>query len=244
MLFSIVTVCYNAESILEDTILSVLDQDFPDFEYIIIDGKSSDGTLNILNKYQKKLKIISEKDNGIYDAMNKGINLANGRYLNFLNAGDKYAHNSILSDLAEVIKQTNPKIISSDFYLENSKRFLKKKIKTKKLTLANLKRDFFACHQTIFIDYRIVKKYDLNYKIKADYKWVIDSVRLSEENSIVKIDKPNLVYAQEGMSYNSFFQGFKELVKLHYNEFGIMATISNMDIYIKRLVRALLKNIK
>lgn len=97
---SIITVCYNAGSIIERTILSVISQDFTDYEYIIIDGGSSDDTLKIIDKYKNKISlIISEKDNGIYDAMNKGIKLAHGKWLNFMNAGDIFSNKNVLKDV-------------------------------------------------------------------------------------------------------------------------------------------------
>ena len=89
--FSIITITYNCEAFIEKTIQSVLEQNFKDFEYIIIDGNSSDATLKIINKYRELVDIIvSEPDQGIYDAMNKGLNLAQGQFVNFLNAGDSF----------------------------------------------------------------------------------------------------------------------------------------------------------
>lgn len=89
-LFSVITVCYNAVNVLESTINSILLQNYKNIEYIIIDGGSSDGTLDIIRKYEDRIHYwISEPDNGIYDAMNKGIRLAGGRWINFMNAGDR-----------------------------------------------------------------------------------------------------------------------------------------------------------
>lgn len=87
--FSIITVTYNAEKVLEDTIQSIVTQSYKNVEYIIVDGGSTDGTLTIVNKYKEHIHtIVSEPDKGLYDAMNKGIKLATGDYLCFLNAGD------------------------------------------------------------------------------------------------------------------------------------------------------------
>lgn len=88
---SVITVCYNCVSVIEQTIKSVLEQTYPNIEYIIIDGGSMDGTVDIIKKYSDTVTYwISEPDNGIYDAMNKGIDMATGDYLNFMNAGDTF----------------------------------------------------------------------------------------------------------------------------------------------------------
>jgi glycosyltransferase involved in cell wall biosynthesis len=97
MKFSIITVCYNSISTLEHTIQSVLSQDFKDFEYIVVDGGSTDGTLDILKKYEHQLRYISEKDKGIYDAMNKGLKMAKGEIIGMIGSDDFYPSNDVLS---------------------------------------------------------------------------------------------------------------------------------------------------
>ena len=102
---TIVTPSYNQAEFLETTILSVLEQDYKNIEYIIIDGKSTDNTMNIVKKYSKNIsRIISEPDKGVYDAMNKGIKFAKGDIVGFLNSDDFYASNEVLSRVASVFK--------------------------------------------------------------------------------------------------------------------------------------------
>jgi len=106
MKITVVTVCYNAADVIELTIKSVLAQTYHNLEYIIIDGKSADGTMEIVGRYADKIsKIVSEPDTGVYDAMNKGIRLATGDYINFMNAGDTFSSETAVAD---VVKQTNP----------------------------------------------------------------------------------------------------------------------------------------
>ncbi|MDE5848632.1 MAG: glycosyltransferase [Muribaculaceae bacterium] len=101
MKITVVTVCYNAATLIEETIKSVLSQTHEDLEYIVIDGKSTDGTMETVSKYADRItKIISEPDKGIYDAMNKGISLATGEYINFMNAGDTFSSPDAVKEVA------------------------------------------------------------------------------------------------------------------------------------------------
>ena len=113
MKISIITVCYNAEDTISDTIQSVLSQDYKDVEYIIIDGKSTDRTLEIIQTIKNGIQLISEKDKGIYDAMNKGINIATGDVIGILNADDVYKNNQVLTDVMNTFKD-NVSIVYGD----------------------------------------------------------------------------------------------------------------------------------
>lgn len=116
---SVITICYNARDEIERTLLSVINQSFKDFEYIIIDGGSTDGTMDIVRKYSDKINIIvSESDKGIYDAMNKGIKLAHGTWLNMMNAGDKFASDHVLSDVFKDEIKENISFLYSDNYID------------------------------------------------------------------------------------------------------------------------------
>ena len=225
--FSIITVCYNAEDCIEETIKSVIGQSYKNIEYIIIDGRSTDNTLKIINKYKRYIDVIvSETDQGIYNAMNKGQKLAKGKYLNFLNAGDTFNNKNTLSIVNENIKKET-KIISGDFNIlqRNNKS---KIIKTKKITWKYFKKDFYACHQAIFIHSSIVSFYDVSYKIKADYKWVLDALSKTEEAGVVKIHQPLVNYDANGFSSQNSFNNLNELVRLqklfwdktNYSQFG------------------------
>lgn len=105
--FSIITVTYNAEAVLEDTIQSVISQTYHHVEYIIVDGASKDGTLSIIDRYKDRItRIVSEPDKGLYDAMNKGIRLATGDYLCFLNAGDSFHEDDTLQQMVHSISSS------------------------------------------------------------------------------------------------------------------------------------------
>lgn len=117
---SVITVCYNAENEIEKTIESVIKQTFNDFEYIIIDGSSTDSTLNIVNNYKSSIQqIISEPDKGIYDAMNKGIKMANGEWVIMMNAGDQFASNTVLDEIFSSYIPDSIDFIYSDVLVKN-----------------------------------------------------------------------------------------------------------------------------
>lgn len=118
MKISVVTVCYNAADTIEKTILSVLNQTYHDIEYIIIDGGSTDGTVEIIRKYADKIAYwVSEPDKGIYDAMNKGIEVATGEWLNFMNAGDLFCDKFVLTNVFSDDSVNEYSFLFSDFYV-------------------------------------------------------------------------------------------------------------------------------
>ena len=174
---TIITVCYNVETCIERTILSVINQSYSNIEYLIIDGSSTDHTLQIVRKYEDKItKIISEPDKGIYDAMNKGLQMATGDWVNFMNAGDGFYSKDVLG---EVFCQDYPNIsvIWGDTML------IRDGIKQgifRATPFYNYKLPFRTgkgiCHQSMF--FRIGKgkplQYDLSFPISADFKLCYD----------------------------------------------------------------------
>ena len=112
---SVITVCFNAAHVLEKTIISVVNQTYPNVEYIVVDGGSNDGTLDIIKKYETQIdKWISEPDNGIFDAMNKGIRMASGEWLNMMNAGDFFFSKESLSEVFSEDIPESAKFLYSD----------------------------------------------------------------------------------------------------------------------------------
>ena len=173
--FSIITVCKNAINGITSTIDSVLAQNFTDYEYIIIDSQSNDGTIDIIKRYNLKITyFISEPDKGIYDAMNKGVSAATGAYILFLNAGDKFTTEYSLAAVNTIIEQHKAevyfgKIIWVDVenkYVINSKH---DHVKYKAQLLAeNFPHPATIYRKEVFIKYGL---FDLEYSIYADYEW-------------------------------------------------------------------------
>ncbi len=179
MKISVVTVCYNSVDTIEETMLSVLNQTYPDVEYIIIDGGSTDGTVDIIKKYAGRVAYwISEPDKGIYDAMNKGIAAATGDYINFMNSGDRFASTNVIENCFSNLRGT-PIIIYGN-WIESVESML---IPKKALELGYLSKGMPFPHQSAFIavSYHKYHPYCLNFPIAADYNLFYNAVKQGVE---------------------------------------------------------------
>jgi len=170
--FTVITIVYNDVKNIEKTILSVLNQKYQNFEYIIIDGGSTDGTVDIIKKYQKSIDDwVSEKDGGIYPAMNKGISLAKGEIINMLNSGDYYIDSHVLDRVArEFYKEDISFLLGLGKFIDEKDKTIHK---GGKLYTTSLKATIFSsiCHQSFFYKKSLHDKfglYDTRYKICAD----------------------------------------------------------------------------
>lgn len=187
MTVSIITVCYNSAATIEDTITSVLSQDYKNIEYIVIDGGSSDATLDIINKYREQISIvISEPDKGIYDAMNKGIKNATGNIVGILNSDDFYETKDVISEIVNnfdidtdivfgnliFVKPENIKKITRFYSLPHFKAW-------------KLRFGWMPPHPATFIKKSVYDKYGLykiNYKISADYEVFVRFLLVNKVN--------------------------------------------------------------
>lgn len=170
-LVSIVTVTFNARETIENTILSVINQDYDNLEYIIIDGNSKDGTIDIIKKYDAHITYwISEPDRGLYDAMNKGIQLAHGEWINFRNSGDLFLEKDSLSKLfSELISDTVDVLYADCIHVkENGYK------QSQPRPLSTYRRAMPINHPATFIRTSIHKEmpFDLQYRISADYNMI------------------------------------------------------------------------
>lgn len=179
MKVSIITVTYNSAGTLEQTILSVIKQTYPNIEFIIVDGVSTDDTLNILDKYRVSIsKQISEKDNGLYDAINKGIDMAEGDVIGILHSDDFYIHDKVIENYVKVFENKPCDAVYSDLYYVDRDNIDKIKRKWKS---GEYKEDSFLYgwmppHPTFFVRksmYDKYGKYILNFKTAADYELML-----------------------------------------------------------------------
>jgi glycosyltransferase involved in cell wall biosynthesis len=176
-MISIVTVCFNSEKTIERTINSVLSQSYANVEYIIIDGGSTDGTIEIIKKYQEKITFwISESDSGLYDAMNKGIQKAQGNIIGILNSDDVFQDSNVLTHIVDFHSKHQIDASIGDVIYRDDSGDLKRVYSSKNWFPEMLKRGYMPPHASIFFSSNILKYhglYDKSYKIAADFELII-----------------------------------------------------------------------
>ena len=225
-LITVITVVRNGEDTLEKTILSVINQTYTNIEYIIIDGASTDSTLKIIKKYNDKITYwTSEPDNGIYDAMNKGIEISTGEWINFMNAGDTFYNENVITNILHYL--------NSDFDIVFGLRNNQKRKKKINVNWWFLFKNMGICHQTIFSRKNcLLEKFDLRYRIASDFNWILSVY--SNEAKFKFVDIIIVNYDSNGIS--------KKEVKLTQNEFKKILCLHFP--YIMVLIRTILWRIK
>lgn len=190
-MITIVTVCFNSEDTIEETMKSVLNQTYQDKEYLIIDGNSTDHTMGIVNRFKDYdcIRIISEPDDGLYDAMNKSLYIANGDYILFLNSGDVFCDEKVLADMAPYL---NENIVYGNVIRKTYTGDKVEKYPGKNKLLRLLLQGKMVSHQVIFTQTDIMRKYgfDETYRITADFNFLVRAVH----------DKCSLRYVDRNVS--------------------------------------------
>jgi glycosyltransferase involved in cell wall biosynthesis len=242
-LLSIVTITYNAELYLERTILSIVSaaaQGHFDFEYLIIDGKSKDKTLEIANKYAQHItKISSEPDRGLYDAMNKGLQMAQGEYVWFMNAGDELHDEQVLLKLFARFAQNADVYYSDALFVQNdgSPVGLRSRITPHRLPQSLRWQDFATgmkvCHQAFVVRRRIAPLYDIA-NLSADVDWEINCLKKSQLN--VCLDFVLCKYLVGGLSVQQHRRSLTDRFKVLAKHFGWAGAIFNHLLILKNAV--------
>ena len=225
--FSIITVTFNAVKVLEKTILSVVNQTYSDIEYILIDGGSNDGTLAIIKQYESAFGYwVSKPDNGLYDAMNKGLKAATGDYVCFLNAGDVLKNEHIVSELADIAVINNlPDILYGETDLVNPEGmvFAERRLKApQKLTWKSFRMGMLVCHQAFIVKREIAPLYDLQFRFSADFDWCIRCMK--QTDTIVNSGMRLINYQYEGTTTTHRKASLKERYEIMCKYYGVLPT--------------------
>lgn len=198
---SIITVCYNAVCSIERTILSVLNQTYSNVEYLIVDGSSTDGTIKILNKYEDRIKYISEKDRGIFDAMNKGLKMATGDFIIFMGADDVFVNDNVLDKVIEHVVDLNSVYYGNVIYSDTGAIY-DGKFNSWKISVKNI------CHQSLFYPKIVYSNYSYNEKYKLAADWYYNWILYNHKVKFVYVPITISLYNRTGQSSDSQDKSF------------------------------------
>ena len=231
--FSLITVCFNAANLLAETLQSAKEQSFKDFELVIIDGGSKDNTRDVLKPFESFIgTFISEPDKGIYDAMNKGIRAAKGKFVYFLNAGDAFYDNDVLAKIYACSQQTSADLIYAKVETKNEPTGINY-IAGKPVVFKMFYSHYPICHQATFAKKSIFNKvgfFNLNYSLVADGEWFI---RVFKDQTIETyfLDEIVAFYDIQGATYHKRMKGYREYIKVGFNHFPLFVAILNFFLY-------------
>lgn len=245
--FSIVTITYNADNVLGKTVDSVFSQTYPHVEHVIIDGASTDDTLQVAQDYMQRsyavsngheIRIVSEPDNGLYDAMNKGLRQVSGDYVLFLNAGDFFPDSEVLSNIARnvglegVSREKLPVVLYGNTdIVDNDGRFLRHRRLQPPANLSwrSFRHGMLVCHQAFYARLDIAKTvpYDCRYRFSADVDWCIRIMKEAEIRHLPLLNLHLVVanYTEEGQSTIHHRESLNERYQIMCHHYGKIPTI-------------------
>lgn len=238
--FSVITVCYNAQATLEDTIQSVIAQTYHHVEYIIVDGASKDRTLSIINRYRDRITtVVSEPDKGLYDAMNKGLRLATGDYVCFLNAGDSFHEDDTLQQMVHTLHELTelPDVLYGETALVDAEGHfvrMRRLQAPEHLTWHSFRQGMLVCHQAFFAKRTLAEPYDLRYRFSADFNWCI---RIMKKSKVLHNTHLTLIdYLEEGMTTHNHKASLYERFRIMAKHYGWLSTVAHHAWFVVRAV--------
>jgi glycosyltransferase involved in cell wall biosynthesis len=241
-ILSVITIVYNNVKDIERTILSVTRQTYPNIEYIVVDGLSTDGTLDIIHKYENRIaQIIGEKDEGIYDAMNKGLAAAKGDYVIFMNSGDEFFD-------AETVDAIFASADNADIYYgetemidANGQSLGQRRHKApKKFNWKSFRYGMSISHQAIYIKRSLTEPYDRQYTLSSDIDWILRIAKKAK--TIINVNRYVAKYLVGGMSKKKHKQSLVERFRIMKKHYGLLPTVFNHGIIAFNLGWYWLKN--
>ncbi len=239
---SVITIVYNNVKDIERTVNSVLQQHYPYIEYIIIDGASTDGTLEVINSYRKKIsKIVSEPDKGIYDAMNKGMQYATGDYVLFMNSGDEIYDSHTVERVFNTAADGDIYYGETEMYNENWESMGQRRHATPDtFTWKSFKYGMSISHQAIYIKRSLTEPYDLHYKYSADIDWVLKIAK--KATKIINCRCYVAKYMVGGVSKQKHLESLKERFHIFSKYYGLLPNLFNHFMMALKLTSYYVKN--
>ncbi len=243
--FSIITITYNAESVLQRTLDSVRSQSWPNIEHIIVDGASTDGTVSMAEEYAREsgeetehvVRIISEPDKGLYDAMNKGLRMATGDYIVYMNAGDFYPNESVITDmvlrteLQDYADEKLPAVIygNTDIVdIEGNFLYPRRLTPPERLSWWSFRYGMLVCHQAFYarLDIAKVIEYNLDYKHSSDVDWCIRIMKHAKKRGLSLVNSHLVLvnYTNEGNTTRHHQESLNERYRIMTHHYGHILT--------------------
>lgn len=220
-LISIITITYNAAETLGVTMASVAQQTCTDYEHVVIDGASRDGTLEIARSYDG-VRILSEPDKGLYDAMNKGLHLARGKYLLFLNSGDAFHSTDTLEAYARRARLGDDIIYGDTMIVDKERRMIGPRHYSvpARLTFDSFSKGMLICHQAFMVRSALAPDYNLSYRFSADYDWTIKCIKNADEGKCSNLGMITIDYLADGMTDQNKFKSLRERYHVMAHHYG------------------------
>jgi glycosyltransferase involved in cell wall biosynthesis len=223
---SVITVVYNNARDIERTMLSVINQTYPNIEYIVIDGLSTDGTINVIEKYKGHIRFLSENDRGIYDAMNKGLAMATGDYVLFMNSADEIYAPDTVAKVFATADEADIYYGETEMINDKGDSLGQRRHKApENFTWRDFKYGMSVSHQAIYIKRSLTEPYDIRYHLSADIDWIIRVAKKAKK--IVKVEGYLAKYQVGGMSKHKHRQSLAERFDIMRRYYGLIPTVLN-----------------
>ncbi|MDE6011067.1 MAG: glycosyltransferase [Muribaculaceae bacterium] len=238
-LISLITITFNAAGEIVPTMKSIAEQSFRDFEHIVVDGASTDATLQLVRQMGgRSVKILSEPDDGLYDAMNKGLKMARGMFVLFLNAGDSFATPGTLELYAKAASNGADIIYADTVIVDAVGNILRPRHLSvpEVLTPDSFADGMLICHQAFMVKRNIAPLYNLQYRFSADYDWTIRCIKHTLPERCVNLHSVTIHYLDNGMTEKNKKASLKERFAIMKEHYGIIRTVGKHLSFIPRAV--------
>lgn len=239
-LISVITITWNAAEVIAPTLASLRSQTCHDFEHVVVDGASRDETLELVRRQGVEgARILSEPDGGLYDAMNKGLHMARGRYVVFLNAGDAFFASDTLERYARAARKgadiiySDTVIVGPDGHIRAPRHLSAPETLTRKSFAAGM----LVCHQAFMVRRDIAPDYNLDYKLSADYDWTIRCIEASDPSRCINLHCVGIRYLSDGLTDRRAAQSLTERFRIMARHYGTFTAVVRHISFIPRLLR-------